>query len=174
VIKSFDGLTPRIAASAFISEEAHIIGDVDIGENSNVWPGAVIRGDLGKITIGQFTNIEDNAVIHSGTTTALTCDMVIGDEVTIGHGAVLNGRFVGNHVLIGMNASILHDSVVGSHCIVGANCVVGEKMVIPDYSLVLGVPGKIRGRLSQAQLEQIDWAGQIYKDLVMKYKKQNT
>lgn len=170
MIRSFNGFTPIIDPSAFVSEDATIIGDVQIGPDSNVWPGAVIRGDLGKITIGRLTNVEDNAIIHSGTTTALTCDMVIGDEVTIGHGAALNGRSVGNCVLIGMNASVLHDTVIGNYCIIGANCVVGEKMLVPDYSLVLGVPGKIKGRLSQAQLEQIEWAGQIYRDLAQKYK----
>ena len=119
MIRSLSGMTPRIAASAFVSEAAYIVGDVEIGEESNVWPGAVIRGDFGRITIGRNTSIEDNCVIHSGTPSAPVGDVSIGDRVIIGHGAVLNCKKIGSFVLIGMNSTILHDAEIGDHCVIG-------------------------------------------------------
>ena len=110
MVKSFNGKSPRVAESAFVSENAYVVGDVEIGEDSNVWPGAVIRGDFGRISIGADTSVEDNCVIHSGTPFSLVGDVVIGDRVLIGHGAVLNGRKIGNNVLVGMNATLLHDT----------------------------------------------------------------
>jgi carbonic anhydrase/acetyltransferase-like protein (isoleucine patch superfamily) len=140
LIKAFEGKMPRIAKSALVSEAACIIGDVEIGENSSVWPGAVIRGDFGKITIGKNTAVEDNCVIHSGSPHSDIKDVTIGDEVHIGHGAVLNCHKIGNNVLIGMNATVLHEVEIGSFCIIGASCLVSEGMKIPDHSFVVGVP----------------------------------
>jgi carbonic anhydrase/acetyltransferase-like protein (isoleucine patch superfamily) len=170
MLKAFDGKTPKIAKSALISEAAHIIGDVEIGENSSVWPGAVIRGDFGKITIGRNTAVEDNCVIHAGSPSAPTRDVTIGDEVHIGHGAVLNCRKIGNNVLIGMNATVLHDVEIGNFCIIGANCLVTQGMKIPDNSFVIGVPGKIKGQVSPEQSFWIKEAPQTYAKLLKKYK----
>ncbi len=102
MIRSFNGKTPKIAESAFVSEAAYVVGDVEIGENSSVWPGAVIRGDFGSIRIGKNTAVEDACVIHSGSPTTLTADVTIGNNVHIGHGAVINCLRIGNKVLIGM------------------------------------------------------------------------
>ena len=119
MIRSFNGKTPRIAESAFVSEVAYVIGDVEIGENSGVWPGAVIRGDLGKIKIGKNTVIEDNCVIHSGSPSLPPItNVTIGDNVIIGHGAVSNGRRIGNNVLISMKSTILHDAEIGDYSII--------------------------------------------------------
>jgi len=172
MIKAFDGKMPRIAESALVSEAACIIGDVEIGENSSVWPGAVIRGDFGKITIGRNTAVEDNCVIHSGSSHSAIKDVIIGDEVHIGHGAVLNCGKIGNNVLIGMNATILHEVEIGSFCIIGASCLVGEGMKIPDNSFVVGVPGKIKGQVSPEQTFWVKEAPQIYAKLVKRYKEQ--
>ena len=161
MIRCFNGKAPRIAASALVDEAACIIGDVEIGEESSIWPGAVIRGDMGRITIGKQTIIEDNCVVHSGMPGSDTGDVTIGDRVIIGHGAVLNGRAVGSHVLVGMNATILHGSEIGSFCIIGAATLVGDGKKVPDYSLVVGVPGKIVGRPSEKQLW---WVNEGYKD----------
>jgi carbonic anhydrase/acetyltransferase-like protein (isoleucine patch superfamily) len=172
MIRRFNGKTPRIAESAFVSEAAYVIGDVEIGEESNVWPGAVIRGDFGKITIGRNTSIEDNSVIHSGTPSAPVGDVFIGDRVIIGHGAMLNGRKIGDNVLVGMNATVLHDTEIGSNCVIGAACLVGQGMKIPDNSFVVGVPGKIKGRPTP---EQLWWTREGYKaylELVHQYKKE--
>lgn len=172
MIRSLNGKSPKIAESAFVSEAAYIVGDVEIGEESNVWPGAVIRGDFGKITIGRDTSIEDNCVIHSGTPSAPVGDVSIGDRVIIGHGAVLNCMRIGNNVLIGMNATILHDAEIGNNCVIGACCLVGQGMKIPDHSFVVGVPGKIKG---QPTTDQLWWTREGYKEyleLVRQYKKE--
>jgi carbonic anhydrase/acetyltransferase-like protein (isoleucine patch superfamily) len=145
MIKSFNGKTPQIAASAFVSEAAYIVGDVVIGEDSSVWPGAVVRGDTGRVIIGRATAIEDNCVVHSSTPGG--GDIFIGDMVNVGHGAVIHSKRIGNNVLIGINAVVLHGSVIGDFCLIGAGCVVGEDMVVPDGSFVVGVPGKIKGNV---------------------------
>jgi carbonic anhydrase/acetyltransferase-like protein (isoleucine patch superfamily) len=147
MIKSFNGKTPQIAASAFISEAAYIVGDVVIGEDSSVWPGAVVRGDTGRVVIGRATAIEDNCVVHSGKPGE--GDIIIGDMVNIGHGAVVHGRKIGSNVLIGINAVILHGVVIGDFCLIGAGCMVSEDMVVPDGSFVVGVPAKIQGKVPE-------------------------
>ena len=119
-MKSFNGKTPRIAESAFVSEAAYVVGNVEIGENSSVWPGAVIRGDFGSIKIGNNTTVEDGCVIHAGSPETIMKNLTIGDNVHIGHGAVINCQRIGNKVLIGMNATLLHDAEIGSQCIIGA------------------------------------------------------
>ncbi len=172
MIKAFDGKTPKIGKSALISEAACIIGDVEIGENSSVWPGAVIRGDFGKITIGKNTAIEDNCVIHAGSPHSERRDATIGDEVHIGHGAVVNGHKIGINVLIGMNATILHDAEIGNFCIIGAGCLVGEGMKVPDNSFVVGVPGKIKGRVLPKQSFWVKDAAKSYARIVKRYKEQ--
>ena len=174
MIRSLKGMTPRIAKSAFVSETAYVVGDVEIGEESNVWPGAVIRGDFGRIAIGRNTSIEDNCVIHSGTPSLSSPvrDVFIGDRVIIGHGAVLNCRRIGDCVLIGMNATVLHEVEIGDNCVIGAGCVVGQNMKVPDYSFVVGVPGKIKGKPTEQQLY---WTREGYKeyiDLMRTYKEE--
>ena len=156
MIRSFNGKTPRIATSAFISEAAYIVGDVEIGENCSVWPGAVIRGDSGRITIGKNTAVEDGCIIHSGVPPYNVT--VIGDNVNMGHGAVVHALRIGNNVLIGMNATVLQRAEIGNFCLIGAGCLVSEGMVIPDNSFVVGVPGKIKGQVTQ---KQMDWLREV-------------
>jgi carbonic anhydrase/acetyltransferase-like protein (isoleucine patch superfamily) len=170
MIRSFNGKTPKIPESAFVSETSYVIGDVEIGDESNVWPGAVIRGDFGRITIGRNTSIEDNCVVHSGTPSAPVGDVEIGDRVIIGHGAVLNCRKIGDNVLIGMNATILHDAEIGSNCVIGAGCLVSQGMKVPDHSFVVGVPGKIKGRPTEQQLWWTREGYKEYVELMRKYK----
>jgi carbonic anhydrase/acetyltransferase-like protein (isoleucine patch superfamily) len=168
MIKSFDGKTPRIADSAFISEAAYIVGDVEIGENSSVWPGAVIRADSGRIVIGENTAVEDNCVIHSGE--PANPDTVIGDNVNIGHGAMVHGTKIGNNVLIGINAVVLHKAIVGNFCLIGAGCMVSEGMVIPDNSFVVGVPAKIKGPVPEKSMRWLQHVPGEYVKLNQKYK----
>ncbi len=172
MIRSFNGKTPRIADSAFVSEAAYIVGEVEIGENSSVWPGAVVRGDFGAIKIGCNVAVEDGAVIHSGTTSVQMQDTVIGDNVHIGHGAVINCRKIGNNVLVGMNATLLHDAEIGNYCIIGAGCVVGQGMQVPDRSFVAGVPGKVKGEVSEKQLWWVRDGTAAYVELAKQYKEQ--
>ena len=149
MIRSFNGKTPKIAESAFISEAAYIVGDVEIGENSSVWPHAVIRGDTGRIVIGKNTAVEDGVIIHAGGPDFET--MIIGDMVNIGHSAVIHCERIGNNVLIGMNATLLQKARIGNHCLVAAGSLVLEGMVIPDNSFVAGVPGEIKGKVTGKQ-----------------------
>ena len=172
MIRSLGGKKPKIAKSAFVSEAAYVIGEVEIGEHSSVWPGAVIRADFGSIRIGSNTAVEDNCVLHSGTPNqpGYREKMTIGDKVHIGHGAVLNCRRIGNNVLIGMNATILHDTEIGNNCIIAAGCLVRDGVKIPDGSFVAGVPGKIMGKATKEQLWWVEKAPDIYKEMVKKYK----
>jgi carbonic anhydrase/acetyltransferase-like protein (isoleucine patch superfamily) len=171
MVRSFNGKTPKIAKSAFISKTAYIIGDVEIGENCVVMPGAVIRADFGKITIGNNTVVEDNCVIHSGSLDGIV-DVVIGDNVIIGHGAVSNCRKVGNNVLIGMNATILHDAEIGDLCIIAAGSLVGQGAKVPDKSFVTGIPGKVKKEVSKQQLLWTQLGSQAYVELAKQYKKE--
>jgi carbonic anhydrase/acetyltransferase-like protein (isoleucine patch superfamily) len=172
MVRSLSGKTPKIAESAFVSEAAYVVGDVEIGEESNVWPGAVIRGDFGKIHIGRHVTVEDNCVIHSGTPSAPAGDVMIGDRVIIGHGAVLNCKSIGSNVLIGMNSTVLHDAEIGNNCVIGANCLVSQGARIPDNSFVVGVPGKIEGAPTEQQLWWTKEGYKEYLELVQQYKKE--
>lgn len=138
MIRSFNGKTPKIHPTVFVSEACYIVGDVEIGENSSVWPGAVIRGDYGRITIGKNSVIQDTCVIHTDDS------LDIGDNVLVTHGAVIHGHRVGNNVLVGVNSVILEQAEIGSYCFIGAGAVVRGGANIPDESLVIGVPGQVR------------------------------
>jgi carbonic anhydrase/acetyltransferase-like protein (isoleucine patch superfamily) len=173
MIRSFNGKTPKVAESAFISEAAYVIGDVEIGENSSVWPGAVIRGDMGKIIIGKNVVVEDNCVIHSGSPIIPpTSDVIIGDNVIFGHGAVSNGRRIGNNVMVSMKATILHDAEIGDNSIIAAGCVVTEKMKIPEKSFVVGVPGEIKRKVADYQSYWMKESPRIYAEIAQLYKQQ--
>jgi len=179
MIRAFNGKMPKIADSAFVSEWAYVVGDVEVGDNSGIWPGTIIRGDFGSIRIGSDCQIEDNSVLHSGTT------MEIGDHVIIGHGAIIHGRKIGNNVLIGNNATILDLAEIGDNCIIAANSMVATERKIPSNSVVTGVPAEIKRTLSAEEMaktrERIDeryermvGADKIrkYSDMVKKYKEE--
>ena len=163
MIREFNGKNPRIASSAFVSETAYIAGDVEIGENANIWPGAVIRGDIARITIGNNTSIEDNCVVHSAT------DII---NTIVGHGAVLHCKKIGNNVLIGNNATVLDNAEIGDYSIVAAGSVVAPETQIPAESLAVGVPAKVKGKLSQEQKDYITIGSAFNIKLAQKYKKQ--
>ena len=166
MIRSFDGKTPRIAESAFVSEAAYVIGDVEIGENSGIWPGAVVRGDFASIKIGCNTMVEDSSVVHSGV------PVEIGDNVLIGHSVVMHGIKIGDNTLIGNNATILDNAEIGSFCVIGAGCLVSQGMNIPDNSFVVGIPAKIKGQLSPERLLGLQQGPQSYIELLKRYKEQ--
>jgi carbonic anhydrase/acetyltransferase-like protein (isoleucine patch superfamily) len=160
MIRSVNGKTPKIAPTAFISETAYVVGDVEIGEYSSVWPGAVIRGDNGKIIIGNYTAIEDNVVVHTGKPGEEATR--IGDYCNIAHGAVIHCNKIGNNVMIGINAAVLHNAKIGNHCLIGAAALVMEDMVVPDNSFVVGVPGKIKSKVTKDQAWWLDKVPQEY------------
>jgi carbonic anhydrase/acetyltransferase-like protein (isoleucine patch superfamily) len=130
----------EIDPTAYIAPAAYVRGTVRIGAQSSVWPMAVIRGDEGEITIGARTNIQDGCVLHADFDAYLT----IGDDVSLGHGAIVHGCTIESNVLIGMGAVVLNHAVIGTGSIVGARALVPEGMQVPPGSLVLGVPGQIR------------------------------
>ncbi len=166
MIRSFNGRTPKIAESALVSEAAYIIGDVEIGENASVWPGAVVRGDFASIKIGCNTKVEDNCVLHTGV------PMEIGDNVTIGHSVVVPGIKVGNNTLIGNNATVLDNAEIGSFCLIAAGCLVSQGMEIPDNSFVIGVPAEIKGEISPHHRLRLKRVIQAYLELLKRYKEQ--
>ncbi len=165
MIRSFNGKTPRVAESAFVSEWAYVVGDVEIGENSSVWPGAVVRGDFGKIVIGRNTHVEDNSVLHAGT------DLEIGDNVMIGHSVVVHCARIGNNVLVGNNATVLDNVEIGDSCIIAANAVVTPGEKIPSGSFMVGVPAKITGQVPSERLNRRE-GGSSYAALAQRYKEQ--
>ena len=150
-ILPFNGIMPKIADDVFIAPGVVIIGDVTIHEGASIWYNAVVRGDTGPIVIGRRTNIQDNCTLHLDADAPLT----IGDECTIGHNAVIHGTTLGDHVLIGMNATVLSHSRVGSGTIVGACALVSEHKTIPEGVLALGIPARVARNLSEAEQEQI-------------------
>lgn len=155
-IRIFDGKAPKLHPTVYVNELAYISGDVEMGENCNVWPGASIRGDSGKIVIGKGCSIQDGVVIH--------CDdsIVIEDQVLMGHGAIVHGRRIGHNTLIGINATILDQAEVGEFCVIAANALVSAKMKVPPGSFVVGVPAQIKGPISASQRKYLETIGQFY------------
>jgi carbonic anhydrase/acetyltransferase-like protein (isoleucine patch superfamily) len=147
-----------------VDQSAQVIGDVTIGEHSSVWMCVVIRGDVNYIRIGERTNIQDGTVVpvmHD------TCPTVIGDDVTIGHGAIVHGCTIANRVLVGMGAIVLNGASIGEDTIVAAGSLVTERMVIPARSLVMGSPARVKRPLHDAEVASI----QEYADNYVRYKR---
>jgi carbonic anhydrase/acetyltransferase-like protein (isoleucine patch superfamily) len=149
----------------FIAPNASVMGDVTFGKGVSVWYGAVIRADVEKIIIGDNTNIQDTAVLHAdpGDPT------IIGDSVTVGHGAIVHGAVVGDGSLIGMRATVLNKAKIGKGCIIGAHALVTEKMEIPDYSLAVGAPAKVIRQLTPEQAEKMKLGAQHYVDMAERH-----
>ncbi|MBI4305536.1 MAG: gamma carbonic anhydrase family protein [Chloroflexi bacterium] len=166
MIRSLQGKTPQVHATAFISETAYVIGDVVIGEGSSVWPGAVIRGDSARITIGAFTNIQDNSVIHTDN------GAVIGDYVTIGHRVVCHATRVGDGSLLGNGCVLNEGAELGEQCLVAAGAVVIEGMKVPPRKIIAGVPARERGDVEKRHLELMKWANDSYIARTKQYKAQ--
>ncbi len=141
----------KIAEWVYIAEGARIVGDVEIGENSSIWYNAVIRGDSNPIKIGEKTNVQDNAVLHVSHSHALS----IGDNVTIGHGAIVHGCTIGNNVLIGMGVIVLDGAVIEDNCIIGAGALVTQNKVIPEGSLCFGNPAKVMRQITEEEKASI-------------------
>jgi carbonic anhydrase/acetyltransferase-like protein (isoleucine patch superfamily) len=142
---------PSISDTAYVSTAATVIGDVHILEGSSVWPGAVIRGDNDRITVGRGSNVQDGAILHADANHPLS----VGEHVSVGHAAVLHGCTIHDGTLIGIHATILNDAVIGKHCIVAAGAVISEGKHFPDGSLIMGVPGKVVRQLSKDDIAKV-------------------
>jgi carbonic anhydrase/acetyltransferase-like protein (isoleucine patch superfamily) len=152
MLRPYKGTSPRVHESVFVDESAQVIGDVVIGEASSIWMNAVVRGDVHWIRIGRRSNVQDGTVVH---VMNLTHPTTIGDEVTIGHAAVVHGCTIGHRVLVGMGAILLNGATIGEDSIVAAGTLVTEETVIPPRSLVMGSPGKVKRPLSDAEVASI-------------------
>ncbi|HEY6287312.1 MAG TPA: gamma carbonic anhydrase family protein [Ktedonobacteraceae bacterium] len=166
-ILPYKGIMPKIEENVFIAPGAIVIGDVTIREGASVWYNAVIRADTAPIVIGRRTNIQDNCTLHVDSDAPLT----IGDECTIGHGAVVHGATLGNQVLVGMKAVVLSHARVGPRTIVGACALVGEHKDIPGGVLMLGIPAKYARELTEAELEHIVISAEGYYERSLEHKK---
>lgn len=152
MLRPFRGTMPRVHPTAYIDDSAQIIGDVEIGEDSSVWMCVVIRGDVHHIRIGRRTNVQDGTIVHVMRGTHPTA---IGDEVTVGHGAVIHGCTIQDRCLIGMGAILLNGVTIGHDSIVAAGTLLPEGTTVPPRSLVMGAPGRVRRALSDAEVESI-------------------
>lgn len=167
VIVPFDGKTPQIHPSAFLAPTAVLIGDVTVGAESSIWFGAVLRGDYPEfgVTIGRRTSVQENCVVHVGR----WGPTIVGDDVTVGHGAKFECCSIGDRTVVGMNAVILQRARIGAECVIAANTVVLEGAEIPDRSVVAGVPGVIKKTLEGGAAEWIKDGGEHYVRLSRKY-----
>ena len=147
--------TPTLGSNVYIARTAVVIGDVTLGDNSSVWYGAVLRGDIHRIVVGANSNVQDNAVLHL----ADDFPCLIGDWVTIGHSATVHACTIEDECLIGMGSSILDGAVIGAQSIIGANALVPPGMKVPPGSMVLGTPGKVVRMLTEAERQGLKhWA----------------
>lgn len=156
MIRSVNGKTPKVHPGAFVSEFAYVVGDVQIGEGSSVWPGTVVRGDTGSVVVGRNTCIQDNSIVHGD------ADVQIGDDVVIGHRVLCHGRVIGDRVLLG-NGCIVNDGVlVGEDSLIASGAMVVERMDIPPRSVVAGLPARIRRQVQTKDIERIKGYRDIY------------
>src|SRR5690554_1388311 len=165
MLKNLGEIKPQIHENAFIAETASVIGDVKVGEGSSVWYGAVIRGDIEDIQIGKYSNIQDNASVHTETDIPTR----IGDYTVVGHNAIIHGCTLGNNTLVGMGAIILNNAEIGNNCIIGAGSLVTEGKKIPDNSMVMGIPGKVVREVTEEEIKGIRENAVRYNTLYKKH-----
>ena len=158
MIYSLDDQHVQCQGDCYIADNATVVGNVSVGNNASIWFNVVIRGDSERITIGDGSNVQDGAVLH----TDPGFEMTLGKGVTVGHKAMLHGCTVGDYSLIGINAVVLNGAKIGKHCIIGANALVTENMVVPDGSLVVGSPGKVKRELPEQQRRGLELQAQHY------------
>jgi carbonic anhydrase/acetyltransferase-like protein (isoleucine patch superfamily) len=151
MIHTFKNIDPEINSSAYIAPGSQIIGKVKIGKESSVWHNAVLRGDVDDIIIGEQSNVQDNAAIHS----SYNIKTIIGNQVTIGHGVILHSCTIGDNSLIGMGAIVLDGAVIGKNCLIGAGALVTPNTIIPDNSMVIGSPAKVKREMNEQDIKSI-------------------
>ena len=166
MIKPFKGKTPKIHSTAFITDDAIVIGDVEIGAESSVWFGSILRGDVNYIRIGERTNIQDACVIHVSSRDHPT---VLEDEITVGHRVTLHGCHVEYGCLVGIGSIILDGAHIGSRSLIAAGSLVTPDTVIPPESLVMGAPARVKRALTAEELDNLDRSWRNYVELSRQY-----
>ncbi len=171
-IRAFRSQLPRLAAGVYVDPAAVVIGDVELGEDASIWPFAVARGDVHRIRIGARTNVQDGAVLHvthDGPYTSGGFPLLIGDDVTIGHGAILHACTVADACLIGMHATVLDGAQVLKHGFVGAGCLVPPGNIVGEREMWLGNPGKRVRLISDQEIEMLYYSARNYVKLKNQY-----
>lgn len=168
--KEFMEAKPVLGKNVYVAPTATLIGKVEVGDFSNIWPNVSARGDINWMKIGRRTNIQDNTVLH---VTEDTHPLVIGDDVTVGHGCILHGCTINDRCLIGMGSVVLDGAVVGSDAMIGAGSVVKQGDVIPPRTLYLGVPAKYRRGLADTEISAIMESAKSYAELAQEYLKRS-
>ena len=164
-VYSFDGVRPQVSPGAYVHPDAVLIGHVVLGPESSVWPGAVLRGDHGRIEVGARTSVQDGTVVH----TTEEWPTLVGEECVVGHNAHLEGCTVENRCLVGSMSVVLNRAHVGTGSVVGAGAVVPEGLDVPGRSMVLGVPGRVKPLPDQSQNDWIDYGVGVYLDFARRY-----
>lgn len=150
LVKAYRGISPRLGDGCFLADNATVVGDVELGGGVNVWYGAVLRGDVGKIRIAQGANIQDLACVHM---TKNRSNAIIGESVSVGHGAIVHGAMIEPGALIGMGVILMDNARIGEECLIGAGALVTEGTVIPPRSLALGRPARVIRQLSAEEAQ---------------------
>jgi len=158
MIREFDGRKPEVHSSAFVSNNSLVIGRVNLGENVSVWPGCVLRGDVEDIIINRNSNIQDGALIH----TNHGLPVIIGENVTVGHGAIIHGCRIGGNCLVGMGAIILDGAVIEDNCIIGAGALIPERAKVSEGSVMFGIPAKQARRITKEEMGEISRSAKEY------------
>ena len=166
-IYELDGVAPRVAPSAWVADNAQVMGDVSIGEGASVWFGTTVRGDTDTITIGAGSNIQDGSVLHADDGVPL----LIGANVTVGHQVMLHGCTIGDESLIGIGAIVLNGANIGKNCLVGAGSLVTEGKAFPDGSMILGSPARVVKSLSPEQIEGLRQSAKHYMQNAERFRK---
>ena len=163
----FKEKTPVVSASAFVAPDAWIIGDTTVGDNVSIFFNAVLRGDIQAIKIGRGTNLQEHTLVHTsqGMSPAL-----LGEDVTVGHRAIIHGCSIGDRCLIGMGATVLDNAEIGNECIIGAHTLIPKGMKIPPRSLVVGTPGKVARQLTDDEIKSLVASAKGYQELGATYR----
>jgi len=169
LVRPYGDKAPRIHATALAVEGSVVVGDVEIGPESSVWFGAILRGDVNSIRVGARTNLQDQTVVH---VTGGTHPTVIGDDVTVGHRVVLHGCTVMDRCLIGIGAIVLDGAVISEEAMVGAGALVPPGLVVPPRTLVLGSPARVKRELTAGELEHLRVSARRYADLAARYRRE--
>ncbi|HTT70998.1 MAG TPA: gamma carbonic anhydrase family protein [Anaeromyxobacteraceae bacterium] len=169
IIRPFRGKGPRVHETAFLADDAVVVGDVELGEETSIWFGAVVRGDVNRVRIGARTNLQDQVVVH---VTSHTHPTEVGEDVTVGHRVTLHGCTVRDRCLIGIGAVVMDGAVIGEDAMVGAGALVPPRMVVPPRTLALGAPARVKRDLTADEVSHLLASARHYVDYAREYRRE--